>query len=348
MVESISQELADRKETLVWIETVVFAGTNVVAFFGSLSVCYAVYRNQRLRTLANMFVVALAVSDILISIFSMPFSVATLVHGRWIVGRDVCQFQAFALFLFGLASLNTMGVIAISRYFCVVKPDKYVVLFTKKRIFLYISGVWSLSLMGSVPPLFFKEGGYQFQPGKAMCLYSFEVSIAYTVFIECVYLATPLTLITICYAKVFYTVSKSNRVFTKANCPQQLRANVEEAKVTKTLAAVMVGFSFCWLPICVIDHIDLVRGKPTLPRQLYLTYGLLIYLSSTINPFIYGATNRLFRREYKAILIAILSKLPAVSPNIFRRSNVGQSQSTQSSNVRLTNEPCELAIETFH
>ena len=338
---SISQELSNRSKSFVWIESAWFAVTNVIAFFGSLSVCFAVYRNQRLRTLANMFILALAVSDIMISIFSMPFSVATLVHGRWIFGAEFCQFQAFALFLFGLASLNTMGVIAVSRYFCVVKPEKYITLFTRKRIFLYISFVWFLALFATVPPLFFKEGGYQFQPGKAMCLYSFEVSIGYTVFLECVYLGTPLTLITICYAKVFYTVSRSNRVFSQVSNPQQLRANVEEAKVTKTLAAVMAGFSFCWLPICVIDYIDLARGKPTLPRRLYLVYGFLIYLSSTINPFIYGATNRLFRREYKAILEAILSKLPAVSSDLFRRSKPSQSQNTQSSHDQ-KNENVEI------
>ena len=133
-------------------------------------------------------------------------------------------------------------------------------------------------------------------------MYPFQSNIAYTVFIECVFVAAPFTLITFLYAKVFYTVSRSNRVFTQENNPEQLRANVEEAKVTKTLALVMASFALCWLPISIMDYIDAARGEPTLPRQAYLTYGFLVYLSSTINPFIYGATNRHFRREYKAIL----------------------------------------------
>ena len=170
MEESFSLEVPVRTERTVWAETVLYVVMNVAAFFGNLSVCYAVYRNQRLRTLANMFVVALAVSDILISICCMPFSVATLFRGRWIFGASFCRFQGFAMFTCGMASLNTMGIIAISRYFCVVRPQKYIVLFNKQRISMYICLVWCAALVGSVPPLLFKNGGYKFQPAKAMCM----------------------------------------------------------------------------------------------------------------------------------------------------------------------------------
>ena len=294
--------LATRTKALELTEAVLFAFINVAAFFGNLLTCYAVYRNQRLRTLPNMFGIALCVSDILMSTFCIPFSVVTLFHGRWMFGETLCRIHGFGAFTFGLASLQTMGLIAVSRYFCVVKPEKYAVLFKKQRTLLYIAVVWCAALFGSLPPIFIKDGRFEFQPGKAMCSYTFESNIPYTVFIECVYVAAPLIIITICYTKVFRAVSRSNQVFSQANNLHQLRANVEEAKVTKTLAAVMVGFTCCWLPVSVMDNIDAARGEHTLPRQAYLTYAFLVYLSSTINPFIYGATNRQFRREYKAIL----------------------------------------------
>ena len=301
MEESLSLELATRAEALVWIETGLFAVINVVALFGNLLTCYAVHRNQTLRTLPNMFVVALGVSDILMSVCCMPFSVATLFQGEWIFGETFCRFLNFEVFTFGIASINTMAVIAVSRYFRVVKSVKYPVLFKKQRALVYLAVVWLLALVGSVPPIFFKKDAVKFHAGKAMCWFSFQSNIAYTVFLECIYIAAPLTVIIICYAKVYHTVSRSNRIFMQENNRQQLRANVEEAKVTKTLAAVMVGFTCCWLPICIVDNIDTARGEDTLPRQVYLTYGFLCYLSSTINPFIYVATNKQFRREYKAI-----------------------------------------------
>ena len=302
MEESISLERPTRSEYLVWTETVLLSVINVAAFFGNLFVCYAMYRKQRLRSLPNMFVVALAVSDISISICCMPFSIATLYNGRWIFGSNFCRFHGFTIFTFSMTSLHIMGIIAVSRYFCIVKPGRYIVLFNKRRILVYIAAVCCVALVGSVPPLFFAKGGYRLKPGQASCMYAFETSIAYTIFIECVYIGVPLSLITFCYIKVFYIVSRTNQVFSLENNPQQPRANVEEAKVTKTLAAVMAGFAFCWIPICVIDYIDAVRGERSLPREAYLTYGFLGYLSSTINPFIYGSLNRYFRQAYKAIL----------------------------------------------
>ena len=306
MEESLSVQLASRSEALVWTETVFLAVINVVALFGNLLTCYAVYRNQSLRTLSNMFVVALGVSDILMSTCCMPFSVATLFHGKWLFGESFCRFHGFGALTFGLVSLQTMGIIAVSRYFCVVKPAKYTVLFNKQNNLMFITLVWCVALVGSVPPFFMNNARFEFQPGKAMCLYTFESNTAYTVFIECVFIAGPLIIIAICYSRVFYTVSKSNQVFSHGANHQQLRANVEEAKVTKTLALVFFGFTCCWLPIFIMDNIDAARGKQTLPRQAYLTYGFLAYLSSSINPFIYGVMNMQFRREYKIILRNII------------------------------------------
>ena len=313
MTSKLSLELATREEALVWTETVLFALTNVVAVFGNLLTFYAVYRNHRLRTIPNMFVIALAVSDILMCTCCMPFTVVALFHGRWIFGESYCLFQGFAVLTFGIVAMVTMGVIAVNRFFCVVKPERYLLLFKKQRALIYIVIVWCLAFAGSVPPFSFEgKNSFKFQPGKAMCLYTFESNMAYTVTIECVYIAAPLTIIAVCYVKVFRSVSRSNRVFCSGVEPSQLRANVEEAKVTKTLVVVLFGFACCWLPIFVMDILDAVRGELAIPRQVYLTNGFLIYLSSTINPVIYGIMNRQFRREYKALLRKI---------TCFRRQN---------------------------
>ena len=136
MTSKLSLKLATREEELVWTETVLFAVTNVVAILGNLLTLCAVYHNHRLRTIPKIFVIALAVSDILMSTICMPFTVASLFHGRWIFDETVCRFQD--IFAFGKCSLETMAAIAVSRYFCVVNWEKYLSLFKKKRALMYI------------------------------------------------------------------------------------------------------------------------------------------------------------------------------------------------------------------
>ena len=143
---------------------------------------------------------------------------------------------------------------------------------------------------------FFGNGGFEFQLGKVMCLHSSLTNIAYTAFIQSSCVATSFVLIIIYYAKFSTLFRQQIKSFQPRST---LTANVEEKRVTKTLGAVMVGFAFCRLPVCIIAAAHRV---PTLPRQVHFTYGFLVYLSSDFNPFIYGATNRRFWREGKVIL----------------------------------------------
>lgn len=80
------------------------------------------------------------------------------------------------------------------------------------------------------------------------------------------------------------------------------RLNVREANITKTAGAVVLGFAFCWLPVLVIDVIDTVSASLILPRQLYLFYTFMVFLSSTINPIIYALVSKRFRKALEILL----------------------------------------------
>ena len=309
-IRTLYKELGQRS---VWLATIESSGVillNVLSFAGNLLVCLAVHRNRRLRTIPNMFVVALAISDILVAVISMPFTATVLMAGGWVFDKEgkFCLFLGFCLFQCGVASLQMMCQIAVNRYFCVVKPNLYRKFYKKKNTLLLILATWITSLIASIPPLVMPSGKYSFQPGKGQCLYPMETNIAFTVFLDVFYIGMNMNLIAFCYYKVYKTVSASNKRFRPQNAninikqQKQLASNVEEAKVTKTLAVVVIAFACCWLPIGVIDTVDVFQGDTLLPRQLYLFYGYLVFISSTANPFIYGILSPTFRREYRGIL----------------------------------------------
>lgn len=74
-----------------------------------------------------------------------------------------------------------------------------------------------------------------------------------------------------------------------------------EAKVTKTMLAVFVGFICSWIPagiyFIISFYVDYAERTP---------YAIVIpicsILPSAVNPFIYGAMDRRFRRTYKQVL----------------------------------------------
>lgn len=74
--------------------------------------------------------------------------------------------------------------------------------------------------------------------------------------------------------------------------------SVEEVNITKTLFAMVLGFTICWVPVFVIEFTDSATGNHSLPRRVYLLNVFLVSISSAINPVIYGVLNRTFRLEY--------------------------------------------------
>ena len=68
---------------------------NIFSLGGNIMVCIAVYRNIRLRSTTNIYIIALAISDLLSAIFVMPFAAGVLISGRWPFGKVLCQVNAF-------------------------------------------------------------------------------------------------------------------------------------------------------------------------------------------------------------------------------------------------------------
>lgn len=83
-------DLQTRSEALTIVESGLMIALNILSLIGNIMVCIAVYRNTRLRTSTNIYIVALAISDLLSAIFIMPFAAGVLTSGRWSFGENFC------------------------------------------------------------------------------------------------------------------------------------------------------------------------------------------------------------------------------------------------------------------
>lgn len=132
--------------------SVALSSVILAAVVGNCLVIAGVLRFRRLRTVANSFLVSLAVADLLVALLVMPFSAVQLVVGRWPFGRLTCDLFNANDVLFSTASLLHLCCVAVDRYVAVTDPFGYDRKMSRWRVGAMLTSAWMASgLLSHVP-----------------------------------------------------------------------------------------------------------------------------------------------------------------------------------------------------
>ena len=124
----------------------------LLLFLGNSLTLLVMLLNRRMRTIPNMFVASLAVSDVLLGLCSLvPFGIPVLVTSHWLFNDTACQFQGYITVALVVASIHTLVLMAVNRYYRIVKPAKYQRYFTKKKTLIMILVSWFSSFCAPLP-----------------------------------------------------------------------------------------------------------------------------------------------------------------------------------------------------
>ena len=167
----MSREFKSRSKTKVILESGLYVLIVLFLFVGNCLTLLVMMLNRRMRTIPNMFVASLAVSDLLIGVFSVaPLSIPTLVTSHWPFNDTTCQFQGYVVGMLAATSIHTLVLTAVNRYYRIVKPTKYRRYFTKKKTLIIIFVSWLNSICA---PLIFVLSGNKivFLPSKFFCFF---------------------------------------------------------------------------------------------------------------------------------------------------------------------------------
>ncbi len=312
--------------TIVEVSSLVIL--NVLSLTGNTLVCISVYKNARLRTTTNLYIIALAVSDLLSAVFVMPIGTAVLIAGKWNFGFIVCQLHAFFSLFVIYVSPVTMGLTAVNRYVRMCKSgEQYKKWFAagKSRALLIV--VWLLVACYNLVPRLAGLQDYKFVPGYAQCsiahLSESGKMIHYGIVVTLFFLL-PLIATIISYTKVAKMIRQHNvgasLTIQRRNRSSSISAH--EIKVSKSLFAVVFAFMICWIPFWVIVILRRFRIVSKMPRNIELLCMFLLYFSNTINPFIYAGMNHLFKREFRKILFCEKRRKVDVLSGVVRTEEV--------------------------
>lgn len=131
------------------ITTIIF-----LIVVGNLLVCIAIFTEKSLKPTQNWFIASLAVSDMLLGLVVMPFSLARELMGFWVFGSLWCDIHEAMDVLLTTASINTLCLISLDRYWSITQAVSYLKKRTPRRGAFMIAFVWILSAAVSLPPLF--------------------------------------------------------------------------------------------------------------------------------------------------------------------------------------------------
>ncbi|XP_029691349.1 melanopsin-A isoform X2 [Takifugu rubripes] len=192
----------------------------ITGMIGNFLVIYAFCRSRSLRTPANMFIINLAVTDLLMCVTQTPIFFTTSMYKRWIFGEKGCELYAFCGALFGICSMITLTVIAIDRYFVITRPLTSIGVLSRKRAFVILMTVWIYSLGWSLPP-FFGWSAYVPEGLLTSCTWdymTFSPSVrAYTMLLFIFVFFLPLFIIIYCYFFIFRAIRATNKAVGKVN-----------------------------------------------------------------------------------------------------------------------------------
>ena len=136
--------LESRSTALQVVEAGAMIALNIISLLGNILVCLSVYRNNRLRTTTNLYIIALAVSDLIAATLVMPPATGFLITGRWPFGETACQIHAYFGLFAVYVSPVTMGLTALNRYTRICKSDQQYNLFiSKKKSLIFLGFSWT-------------------------------------------------------------------------------------------------------------------------------------------------------------------------------------------------------------
>ncbi|KAL6071536.1 hypothetical protein STEG23_024507 [Scotinomys teguina] len=139
------------KEWQPAVQILLYSFIFLLSVLGNTLVITVLIRNKRMRTVTNIFLLSLAVSDLMLCLFCMPFNLIPNLLKDFIFGSAVCKTTTY--FMGTSVSVSTFNLVAISleRYGAICRPLQSRVWQTKSHALKVIAATWCLSFTIMTP-----------------------------------------------------------------------------------------------------------------------------------------------------------------------------------------------------
>lgn len=284
----------------------------LVGLFGNFVVIVIYTRKNRLKSATNMFIMALAFADMISSITLIPLPGAKTVPAGF-VGQLYCKVvhSNVILWISIVASIFTLTVISVERYFAVVFPIKYRNFFSKSRPKIVILIVWVSSFLINTFSYFVTYRNNE----SGSCVVDFRTPFLQALIGSALFILEYFIPVVIMISTQLITINRLRQQAKpigggagNGGPGNKERENAfmlkARRKVIRMLFLVILTFITCWTPDQVAFLVfNLGYVEPQyLGGNLYRMFIALAFTNSCANPFIYTVSNPQFREALRQLL----------------------------------------------
>ncbi|EFX85739.1 hypothetical protein DAPPUDRAFT_45425, partial [Daphnia pulex] len=278
---------------------------------------------------SNLFIMSLAVADLVVGVFVMPISAIYVLTDRWYFGVWMCDAWLSIDYCASTASIFNLFVLSLDRYWSITSPLKYLRRRTKKRAFLMIAAAWTLSLLWILPVTGWSSmtDGIKLNSSPDSCDTEFADNITFKVTAAVANFYVPTLSMLYIYGRIFRTIRQrsrndlgeqqqvrrpSTKLFannpaaaagstTASSAAPSVLISQKERKAARQLGVIVCAFMVCWLPYFIVFLVVAVCPD-CIGDTLFKITLWLGYINSTLNPVLYPLCNANFRRAFAKML----------------------------------------------
>ncbi|XP_072307047.1 atypical chemokine receptor 4b [Eucyclogobius newberryi] len=277
---------------------IMYAVVLVVGLSGNALVMVVYTSRLRLRTLTDVCILNLAVSDLLL-LFTLPFWAADAVHG-WRLGSAACKITSFVYSTNFSCGMLLLACVSVDRYRAVAQVTRGrpgISSNVKKQWLLVCFALWATASFLSLPELIFSTVKHSHYGTSCTAVYPIHMARAAKSALELLEVIlrflVPFVVMVVCYSCVGWTLSR------EAGGRRQ-----RKWRALRVLLAVVAVFLLTQLPYTVVKlsrMLDIIYALVTdcetskhLDRALQVTESLAL-THACINPLLYAFMGSSFR-----------------------------------------------------
>ena len=274
------------------MQQVFYIATFIVGIPANLLVILIVAARRDRRTANDIFILNLAISDLMYLFFCLPTNM-------YMMFADI-QYNLYCRLIWPLMtvavnlSIFTLTSMAIFRCHAILNPFKPEM--KHRYILVWILGIWLLGLTLVIPLLLVTSPQLAEPQGCFEDWPSMRYRQAYTAGLFVMQFIFPLTIIAVAYMRI--GLDLVHRVPDHFVNEARTKENVQ---IIKTLAAIVTLFAVCMLPAqlaWMLYDFGTQDQHKKVADSFFSFSPALLYFHSCLNPIAYGTLTKHFRQGY--------------------------------------------------